>query len=146
MSAELDKEGMIYALTDGVGAEFGRASRKSFFQQMQRLEAQKGFRSASVEEQQFLIDLLAMASFYQCVVVPILCSAQFISVLREAGATHLRVAGDKLDQTHAVRAKAATTGFRQTLEKAQIPEHLLQYATLRHFIHSAKRYLQERRE
>jgi hypothetical protein len=99
-----------------------------------------------VEEQQFLIDLLALAYFYQTVIIPINSSANFVSVLREAGATHLRVAGDKLDRGHATRALATSAGFRSTLSRAEIPEHLLQYATLKGFISSARKFHVRRKQ
>jgi hypothetical protein len=90
-----------------------------------------------------LADLLALAAFYQCVIVPINSSANFISVLRRAGATHLRVAGDKLDQRYANRALAVATGFKANLREAEIPERLLTYATINQFARSARHLLRE---
>ena len=139
----LDRRSAIEALTDGVGVHFGLASRRSFFQQLDRLEHHAAFRRSAPEEQQYLVDLLAFASFYQSVIVPINSSANFLSVLRRAGATHLRVAGDKLDQRYANRALAVATGFKATLTQAEIPEKLLTYPTLNHFVRSALGRLRE---
>lgn len=144
MRTDLDREGLIVSLTEGVGVQFGQASRRSFFQQLERMEGQPGFRKSPPEAQQFFIDLLAFASFYQCVIVPINSSAEFVSVLHTAGATHLRVAGDKLDEKYAARAGAVASGFREILKRAVIPDHLLHYATLKEFIHNAQRFFHER--
>jgi hypothetical protein len=92
------------------------------------------------------VDLLAFASFYQTVVVPIHSSAQFVAVLREAGASHLRVAGDKLDHRHAERATAVAAGFHVTLREARIPEQLLHYATLKQFVRFGRKHFRERKE
>ena len=137
MPVPLDREKIIVALTDGIGAHFGGASRKSFYQQLERLEGNEGFRGRTLEEKQFLVDLLALAAFYQTVIVPLRCSARFVSVLRAAGATHLRVARDKLGPRYANRALFTTSAFHSVLTEAEIPERVLTYATLRQFIHSS---------
>ena len=142
----LDRQSLIEALTDGIGVHFGRASRRSFFEQLDRLERHAVFRASTPEEQQGLADLLAIAAFYQCVIVPINSSANFISVLKRAGATHLRVAGDKLDQRYANRALAVATGFKASLRQAEIPEKLLAYATISQFARSARHFLREGEE
>jgi signal-transduction protein with cAMP-binding, CBS, and nucleotidyltransferase domain len=142
----LDRQSVIEALTDGIGVHFGRASRRSFFEQLDRLERHPIFRDSTPEEQQGLADLLALAAFYQCVIVPINSSANFISVLRRAGATHLRVAGDKLDQRYANRALAVATGFKTTLRQAKIPEKVLTYATINQFVRTARHLLREGEE
>jgi hypothetical protein len=134
----LDKQTVIEALTDGIGVHFGRASRRSFYHQLDRLERDPVFRDSTAEEQQCLADLLALAAFYQCVIVPVNSSANFIDVLRRAGATHLRVGADKLDERYADRALAVTARFNATLRQAEIPEKLLTYATLNHFVRSAR--------
>ena len=59
------------------------------------------------------MDLLAIAAFYQNVIVPIESSGSFISLLYRAGATHLRVAKDKLDSEFANRSRAAVQRCRQ---------------------------------
>src|SRR5947208_650214 len=116
MPVPLDREKIIVALTDGVGVHFGYASRKSFYQQLERLESNEAFRGRALEEKQFLVDLLALAAFYQTVIVPLRSSASFVSVLRSAGATHLRVARDKLGPRYATRAFMTTRAFHSVLE------------------------------
>ncbi len=144
MAGSLDQKSVIFALTDGIGVQFGRAARKSFFQQLERLERHETFCSRSTEEQQLLVDLLAVASFYQSVIIPIRSSARFVSVLRKAGATHLRVARDKLDARHANRAWAITQEFQTVLTRAEIPEHILTYSTLKQFVDSAREFMKGR--
>ena len=140
----LDRERVIIAFTDGIGFHFGRASRKSFFQQLERLEGHQAFRRSSTEEQQLLVDLLAVASFYQCVIIPIRSSARFVSVLRKAGATHLRIARDKLGQRQANEASATTRAFQTVLSTAEIPERILTYSTLKQFVHSVREFMKGR--
>lgn len=137
MHTDIDSKGVILALTEGVGAHFGRAARRSFFQQLDRLESIPAFLNRSLSEQQSLVDLLALAAFYQTTVVPLSSSSRFISILNKSGATHLRVGSDKLDRGYAGRAMAARDGFYQILNQKQIPVHLLSYATLREFIAAA---------
>lgn len=143
MPSNFDRESVIIALTEGVGAEFGSASRKSYFLQLERLEHHDSFARCSEEEKQALIDLLAIASFFQTVIAPIRSSAQFVGILRNAGATHLRLANEKLDHRYANRAFSAVAGFRETLSQWKIPEHLLNYSTLQGFIRSGRKYLRE---
>ena len=138
----LDREGIIVGLTDGVGAEFGAASRRSFYAQFERLERSPMFRDSPEEEQQSLVDLLALAAFYQSAIVPIESSGSFVSVLEMAGATHLRVAGDKLDKAYARKAADIAHGFFVLLERAHVPQHLLTYATLKQFIKNAQAFYQ----
>ena len=140
----MDRESVIVSLTDGVGAHFGAASRKSFFEQLKRLESQERFRRHSPEEQQFLVDLLAVACFFQAVIIPIRSSGRFISVLRSAGASHMRVAGEKLGPDYARRAAAAAQSFRTLLAQSEIPEKLLTYATLKEFVDSAHEFMRGR--
>jgi len=139
--ASLDRESVIFALTDGVGVHFGAASRKSFFEQLKRLETHEIFHRRRPKEQQFLVDLLAMAAFFQTVIVPIRSSGRFVSVLESAGASHLRVAGEKLGPVYARNAKSASDEFRYMLSRTEIPESLLTYATLKNFIHSAHQFI-----
>lgn len=138
MSESLDKEKVIVSLTDGIGHDFGRAARRSFYDQLERLERNGSFIEASRKEQQALVDILAVASFYQNVIVPVESSAAFIGVVESAGATHLRVAGDKLDRTFARRSGTIAEHFRWLLQQARIPEALLTYPTLSKFISRAK--------
>lgn len=142
--ASFDRDSVIVALTDGVGVHFGAASRKSFFEQLKRLETHETFHRRTATEQQFLVDLLAMAAFFQTVIVPIRSSGRFVSVLESAGASHLRVAGEKLGPVYARSAKSASDGFHYMLSRAQIPERLLTYATLKSFIYSAHEFLKGR--
>jgi hypothetical protein len=60
---KLDRDRVIIAITDGVGAAFGRVSRRSFYEQLKRMETVTQFKDAKTEEKQLLIDLLAVASF-----------------------------------------------------------------------------------
>ena len=139
MSEQLDKNSMVNALTEGVGASFGAATWKSFMGQMERLERQPLFKKVPPSQQQSLIDLLAIAAFYQNVIVPIESSGSFVSVLNRAGATHLRVAKDKLDAEFANRSRAAVQKFRQVIGQSSVPEHLLVYATMNQFVGAAIR-------
>jgi hypothetical protein len=139
MSEPLDTNGMVLALTDGVGASFGAATWKSFKAQLERLERQLIFQKAPYSQQQSLIDLLAIAAFYQNVIVPIESSGSFIEVLNKAGATHLRVANDKLDKRFANASRSTAQTFRQVISKSEIPEHLLTYATMNQFASAAIR-------
>jgi hypothetical protein len=139
MSEPMDKTGMIVALTDGVGAAFGMASRKSFYAQLERLERQPLFQKSPPSQKQSLVDLLAIAAFYQNVIVPIESSGSFIEVLNKAGATHLRVANDKLDRRFANASRSAAQTFRQVISKSEIPEFLLTYATMKQFAGAAIR-------
>lgn len=133
----LDRRGMIIAITDGAGAAFGRASRRSFYEQLKRMETVTQFEKAKPEEQQLLVDLLALASFYQCVIVPVDSTRSFLGVLRRAGATHLRVAKDKLGPRFASQALATTAGFKQLLDAMKAPERLLRYPTMRSFVRNS---------
>jgi len=140
MSEPLDKTSMIIALTDGAGAEFGGTSRKSFYAQLERLERSTRFQKASHEHQQSLVDLLAVAAFYQNVIVPIESSGNFISVLNRAGASHLRVAKDRLGKEFSTRSRSATQKFWQIIGRAGIPAHLLSYATMDQFVGAVIRH------
>jgi len=137
---KLDRDGVIFAITDGVGVAFGRVSRRSFYEQLKRMETVTQFKNAKTEEKQLLIDLLAVASFYQCVIVPIESTRSFLGVLRRAGATHLRVAGDKLDRRYANRAHAATLGFMRIVGEMKTPVRLLTYSTLKRFVVGALQF------
>jgi hypothetical protein len=141
---DLDREGVINGLTDGVGAAFGRVSRRSFYEQLKRMEGEGRFQKAKHEEQQFLVDLLAVASFYQCVIIPVESSRSFMGVLRRAGATHLRVAGDKLDWRYSTRAQAVTIGFSRVLREMQVPIRLFTYPTLKRFMLNALQFYRGR--
>ena len=143
MSKPLDKRGMILALTEGVGVSFGSATRKSFYVQLDRLEKLPRFRKAVFAQKQSLIDLLAVAAFYQNIIVPIESSGSFIPVLNKAGATHLRVAKDRLGKAFANRSLVTAHSFRQILSQSAIPEQLLTYATMDRFVTAAvKHYLE----
>ena len=140
MAESFDESTVINALTDGVGLHFGVASRKSFYEQLKRLQSHEMFRPRSAAEKQRLVDLLAMAAFFQTVIIPIRSSAKFVGVLRSAGATHLRVAGEKLGPEYARRARATADSFGYLLSQLEIPEHLLMYPTLKDFIRSADKF------
>lgn len=142
--SSLDLDSVILALTDGIGVHFGAASRKSFFEQLKRLQTRERFQRRSLKEQQLLVDLLAMAAFFQTVIVPIRSSGRFVSVLRSGGASHLRVAGEQLGPVYAIKAKSVVDGFHYVLSNAEIPERLLTYATLKHFIDSVEKFMEGR--
>lgn len=134
---------MIVALTDGVGVSFGLASRKSFYAQLERLERQPLFQKSPHSQQQSLVDLLAIAAFFQNVIVPIESCGSFIKVLNEAGATHLRVANDKLGKRFASHSRSATNRFGQIMGELGVPKHLLTYATMKQFAGTAIRNYEE---
>jgi hypothetical protein len=140
MSVSLDREAVIVGLTDGVGVTFGRAARRSFFDQLKRLEGQQRFQNSTIEEQQSLVDLLAVAAFYQVVVVPIQSSSSFVSIIEKSGATHLRVAGDRLDRKYGTQADAVSREFHQFLRQANIPDYLLTYSSLDRFVRAAQKH------
>ena len=108
---QLDKQSVINALTDGIGAAFGRAARRSFYEQLQRMQTLRQFERIEFDNKQQLVDLLALASFHQSVVVPIESARNFLGVLRKAGATHLRVGGDKLDWRYGIVLSALSLAF-----------------------------------
>jgi hypothetical protein len=139
-NADIDRDGIIVGLTDGVGAAFGRAARRSFYEQFKRLETVSQFQKAKPEEQQLLVDLLALACFYQSVIVPVESTRSFLGVLRRAGAMHLRVAGDKLGARYASRAHAATIGFTKVLGTIKAPTRLLTYPTMKRFVVNALQF------
>jgi hypothetical protein len=100
---------------------------------------------STIQEQQSLIDLLALASFYQTAIVPIHSSANFVSVLRKAGASHLRVGGDKLGWRYMpIERWQLALDFTQPLSKLRVPENLLKYATLKRFIESSREFFRKR--
>jgi hypothetical protein len=142
MIEPLDSESVVHALTEGIGATFGSATRKSFRQQLDRLRSSPWFRDCLPGEQQSLVDLLAVASFYQTVIAPVESSGNFVSVLEKAGASHLRVATEKLDRSYASRAWATERSFTTLLQLSRIPPHLLRYATMKEFVINAREFFE----
>jgi hypothetical protein len=108
------------------------------------MESEVRFQKSKHEEQQFLVDVLAVASFYQCVIIRVESSRSFMGVLRRAGATHLRVAGDKLNWRYANRAQAVTLGFARILSETKVPPRLLTYPTLKRFMLSVLQFYRTR--
>lgn len=138
MSQDLQRDSVIEALTSGVGAEFGRATRKSFYEQLARLERHTKFVELRFRDKQSLVDLLAVACFYHNVIVPIESSAAFVGVLEDAGADYLKVSKYRIDPKFANQAGRITNGFRILLSRVDVPDYLLTYASLGEFINRAR--------
>ncbi len=134
MIHEIDKSTMIESLTDGIGAKLGRACRLSFYSQFDRLIKKKTYSKLTIEEQQTIVDLLAISSFYHTIIVPLESSKSLFSILEQSQASHIRLSSSKLDIKFAGKCYYASTGFEKILEKAKIPKSLLAYATLNDFI------------
>lgn len=134
----------IVVLTEGIGAEFGRAARRSFYTQYDRLIQNQRFRKRNAERQQALVDLLALAALFQTVIVPIQSTGSFVQVLQKAEATELRIGGDRLNLGWAKRARNVDEGFSILLQRLKLSPQLLQYATLDAFVKNAVDYFKLR--
>ena len=139
--SEGKKEGpIILALTDGVGAEFGREARHSYFRQLENLRKNSRFNKLGVFEKQSLEDLLALAAFYQTVITPLRSSSNFVGLLKRSGSSHLRVGKDKLDKKFSDKSDQVKISFQNMLLEFQLSEGLLSYATLDEFVKKAVRH------
>lgn len=130
----IDYQSVITALTDGIGTELGRDVRRSFFRQYERLVIHDDFVSLEHVEKQRIADCLAIAAFYQSVIVPLESSGKFVELLGRAGASHLQLAKDRLDQRFANRAMRLRESFNILLTQANLYTFALVYVNLAEFI------------
>ena len=134
MPEDLDCDGVIVALTDGVGVRLGRRARSSFYRLLGRLPDVHRFREMSVPLQQQTVDILALAIVYSEIVSPLESGRSFMKLTKAAGATHVRIGGDKLTPHFASSARSCVSAFHNMLQAAEIPAHLLSFPSLKVFV------------
>jgi hypothetical protein len=131
MNKELDKNGVIEALTDGIGGILGRKARSSYYKLVERLYAMPRFKTHKPIMQQHILDILALSVVHSQIVVPLESSRGFIHLTREAGATHVRVGNDVLDSRFSVSANRCANRFHEMLGESEIPAELLAFSNLK---------------
>jgi hypothetical protein len=146
MNNDLDKDTMIKALTDGIGARLGRPVRSSFYELASRLNREKDFVKLEHQTKQVVIDILALALFYNVVIAPLENASSLFSLLRNSDATHIRIGKDKLTP-HIIHRFGRCVGFfKDILQSYKIPPDLLSFSTLKIFIKNVKLFLEKPHE
>lgn len=134
MSNQLDTNTLVTALTDGIGAELGRAVRSSYYELLTRLSRHELFLRLDYTSRQQVIDVLALSMFYNTVIAPIESARSLLSLANKAAATHVRIGHDKITPALGNRFGSCAGAFRKILRTQQIPSDLLSFATLKDFM------------
>ncbi len=134
MSDQQDTQTLIIALTDGIGAELGRAVRSSYYELLARLSKHAFFLCLDRTSRQQVVDILALSMFYKTVISPLESAQSMLSLAHKAGATHVRIGRDKITPALVSRFDACAGAFHKILKTQQIPSDVLSFSTLKAFI------------
>jgi hypothetical protein len=134
MNLQVDDKSLITALTNGIGAVLGRRARSSFFELARRLPGVPEFNGLEVSSQQQIVDILALAVFYDTVVFPLKGGMAFQEIAKRAGVTHVRIGRDKLTDKFSRNMQLCVNDFHVLLRHVEVPVDLLSFATLSNFV------------
>lgn len=102
---------MINTLTSGLGADLGRPIRRNYLQAESALRKHDSFVSLTPEKKQFAFDLLAITVFHAHVIVPLHCSANFLTSNRKFGVKQVKMSNYMLGTDHCIQVNAITKTF-----------------------------------
>lgn len=127
------------ALTEELGPHLRGATRRWFSQEKQRLPSAESFLAAPPEEQQFVVDILALASFYRAVIAPVACTAAVGNLLKKADVPKILIGRQEISEDYPSCAEKVAKDFRTFITRNHIPQSLLEYSALETFILDARR-------
>lgn len=130
MDNQIDRDDLIVALTDGIGTYLGRSIRASYYQLFERVCKDDHFKQLDHVTRQEIVDILALAIFYNKVISPLESGQSLLSLVQKAEATHVRIAKDKISPRLGRRFGVCVRAFQKILRTQHIPVDVLSFPTI----------------
>jgi hypothetical protein len=111
---------MVNALTSGIGSELGRTIRLKYYDQKRRAFNHMLTSKWGEQESTLLCDLIALAVFYELIIVPLQGSLNFMEFTASFGVSQVRMGEYTVGTHHIQSAGSAVKQFFGILGEYQI--------------------------